>query len=134
MSDVAAEMKARTMRFALDVCALIRHLPAFEPGPTVRRQLAKSATSVAINYRASCRARSHAEFTAKTGLVAEEADETQGWLEFVEAAKLVASTEVLRLLAEATELTKIVSASYGTARYNERNKPAKRSREAGPNR
>jgi hypothetical protein len=37
--------------------------------------LAKSATSVAFNYRASCRARSHAEFTAKTGLVAEEADE-----------------------------------------------------------
>jgi four helix bundle protein len=132
MSDVADEMKSRTMRFALDVCALIRYLPAFEPGPTVRRQLAKSATSVAINYRASCRARSHAEFTAKTGLVAEEADETQGWLEFVDAAKLVASTEVLRLLAEATELTKIVSASYGTARYNERNKPAKRSRGTGP--
>jgi four helix bundle protein len=134
MSDVADDMKRRTMRFALDVCALIKHLPAFEPGPTVRRQLARSATGVAFNYRASCRARSHAEFTAKTGLVAEEADETQGWLEFIEAATLISSAEVLRLLAEATELTKIVSASYGTARYNERNTPAKRSREAGTDR
>ena len=130
MSEVADEMKARTMRFALDVCSLIKLLPASEPGPTVRRQLAKSATSVAFNYRASCRARSHAEFTAKTGLVAEEADESQGWLEFIEAAKLIASGDVARLLAEATELTKIVSASYGKARYNERNKRNNQSRGA----
>src|SRR5215212_366288 len=115
MSVIAEDMKKRTMRFALDVCAWIRHLPATEPGPVVRHQLARSATSVAFNYRASCRARSHAEFTAKTGLVAEEADETQGWLEFIQAAKLIASREVARLLAEATELTKIVSASYGKA-------------------
>src|ERR1022692_4801524 len=108
MSDVADQMKARTMRFALDVCSLIQTLPPSEPGPIVRRQLAKSATSVAFNYRASCRARSHAEFTAKTGLVAEEADESQGWLEFIEAAKLLTSAEVTRLLAEATQLTKIV--------------------------
>lgn len=130
MSEVANEMKVRTMRFALDVCSLIRLLPASEPGPTVRRQLAKSATSVAFNYRASCRARSHAEFTAKTGLVAEEADESQGWLEFIEAAKLIASKDLARLLAEATELTKIVSASYGKARYNERNKRNNQSRGA----
>jgi four helix bundle protein len=123
MSDVADVMKARTMRFALEVCALIQHLPAAEPGPTVRHQLARSATSVAFNYRASCRARSHAEFTAKTGLVAEEADESQGWLEFIQAGQLITSADVARLLAEATELTKIVSASYGTARYNERNRP-----------
>jgi four helix bundle protein len=95
MSDIADEMKQRTMRFALDVCALIQQLPDSEPGPTVRRQLAKSSTGLAINYRASCRARSHAEFTAKTGLVAEEADESQGWLEFIDASRLIASVEVV---------------------------------------
>jgi len=121
MSVIADDMKKRTMQFALDVCALIRQLPATEPGPVVRHQLARSATSVAFNYRASCRARSHAEFTAKTGLVAEEADESQGWLEFIATANLIASPEVERLVSEATELTKIVSASYGTARYTERN-------------
>ena len=88
MSEAAERLKERTMRFALDVCEMIKHLPHAEPGPTARRQLAKAATSVAFNYRASCRARSHAEFTAKIGLVAEEADESQGWLEFIEAANL----------------------------------------------
>ena len=88
-------------------------LPASEPGPTVRRQLAKCATGVAFNYRASCRARSHAEFTAKIGVVAEEVDEAQGWLEFTEAGKLVQGQEVTALLIEASQLAAIFSASVG---------------------
>ena len=120
MSETAELLKERTMRFALDVCELIKQLPQTEPGPTVRRQLAKSATSVAFNYRASCRARSHDEFTAKIGLVAEEADESQGWLEFIEAGKLIVSTELLGLLRESHELVAIFSASVGTARYKQR--------------
>jgi four helix bundle protein len=120
MSDVTEQLKARSMRFALDVCGLIKLLPWAEPGPTVRRQLAKSSTSVAFNYRASCRARSHAEFTAKIGLVAEESDESLGWLEFVEAGRLIASPELTPLIEEARQLVAIFSASYGTARRNQR--------------
>ena len=120
MSEEAERLKARTMRFALDVCGLIKKLPPSEPGPTVRRQLAKAATGVAFNYRASCRARSHAEFTAKIGVVAEEIDETQGWLEFTEAAKLVPGRELVTLLTEASQLAAIFSASVGTARAKER--------------
>ncbi len=108
------------MQFALDVCALIRDLPTFEPGPTAKRQLARAATGVAFNYRATCRARSHTEFTARMGIVAEEADESQGWLEFIEASQLLKSETLARLIAEAGELTAIASAAYGTARYKER--------------
>ena len=91
MGEAAELLKQRTMRFALDVCDLIKQLPSIEPGPTVRRQLARAATSVAFNYRASCRARSHDEFTARIGSVAEETDESQGWLDFIEAARLIES-------------------------------------------
>ena len=122
MSEQTDLLKARTMKFALDACALIKKLPDSEPGPTARHQLTRSATGVAFNYRASCRSRSHTEFTAKMGVVAEEADETQGWLEFIDAAKLVPTGEVASLLQEATELSAIFSASVGTARYKERNK------------
>ena len=122
MGEIAEQLKARTMRFSIDVCALIQHLPAGEPGWTVRRQLAKAATSVAFNYRTACRGRSHAEYTAKIGLVSEEADESLGWLEFIEASNLLQSLELERLLTESRELAAIMSASYGTARYRERNK------------
>jgi four helix bundle protein len=122
MSEESDALKNRTMRFALDSCALLKKLPVAEPGPTVRRQLAKSSTGVAFNYRSSCRARSHTEFTARIGVVAEEADESQGWLEFIEASKLIVSSEVTRLVRESTELAAIFSASVGTAREKERSK------------
>ena len=108
------------MRFAVDVCALIKLLPLSEPGQTVKHQLAKSSTSVAMNYRSSRRARSHAEFTSRIGIVADEADESLGWLEFVDRAKLIASPELTRLIQEASELRNIFAASAGTARHRQR--------------
>jgi len=39
------------------------------------RQLLRSGTSVAANYRAVCRARSRQEFLAKLSVVIEEADQ-----------------------------------------------------------
>jgi four helix bundle protein len=120
MSQQAELLKVRTMKCALDVCKLIQDLPPWEPGPTAKRQLTRAATGVAFNYRASCRARSHAEFTSRMGVVCEESDESQGWLEFVAAADLLKSHELARLIAEATEVTAIMSASYGTARHQER--------------
>ena len=91
------------MQFALDVSTLLKLLPASEPGPTVKRQLARSATSVAANYRAACRARSHAEFTARIGTVAEEADESSFWLEFIAAARMVSAPQLAQLQAERRE-------------------------------
>jgi len=120
MGEQAEQLKKRTMRFALDVCKLLKQLPWDEPGPTVKRQLARAATGTAFNYRAACR-RSHDEFTAKIGVVAEEADESQGWLEFIIEAKLIASMEAGRLYQEATELSAIFSASVGTARSKQKN-------------
>jgi four helix bundle protein len=120
MSDESERLKKRTMQFALSVCGMLHELPSLEPGPTIRRQLAKSSTGTAFNYRASCRARSHAEYTAKIGTVAEEADESQGWLEFIRDAGLVSHKQMAGLIAEATELAAIFSASVGTARAKER--------------
>jgi four helix bundle protein len=126
MSENTEALKARTMKFALDVCELCKLLPTLEPGPTARRQLVRAATGVAFNHRASGRARSHREFTSRIGVVAEEADESQGWLEFISAANLVPAGVVASLLQESTELCAIFSASYGTARENERRQSRRR--------
>jgi four helix bundle protein len=120
MNEQAERLQERTMQFAVDICELIKLLPAAEPGPTVRYQLAKSSTSVAMNYRSSRRARSHAEFTSRIGIVADEADETLGWLEFIDRAKLLSTPELPTLLHEARELRDIFAASAGTARHRQR--------------
>lgn len=47
------------------------------------KQMIRSGTSVAANYREASRARSDAEFIAKIELCAQECDETQLWLELL---------------------------------------------------
>jgi len=71
------ELKARTKSFALRMIKLTRAIPKKdEAGRAIANQIVRSGTSVAANYRASCRARSQAEFISKIGTVEEEADET----------------------------------------------------------
>lgn len=112
----AEELKARTKAFAVRVVHLFRALPRSEEGRVIGRQLLRSASSVAANYRAVCRSRSRAEFAAKMGVVVEEADETVFWLEFVVDAGLMPENRLLPLLKEANELLAIFAASQRTVR------------------
>lgn len=112
----ADELKKRTKAFAVAVCELCRSLP---PGVDSRRigpQLVDSATSVNANYRATCKARSRAEFAAKIGVVAEEADESEGWLALLLKLDLGPAEKIEALRGEADELTVIFTASHRTAR------------------
>ncbi len=83
-------MKRRTKQFALLVIRLCRIVPRNEESRIICRQLLRSATSTAANYRAVCRARSHADFISKLGIVLEEIDESSFWLALTEANELVA--------------------------------------------
>ena len=109
-------MKDRTKRFALLVIRLCRGVPLSQEGRIVVRQLLRSATSVAANYRAACRARSTADFISKLGIVLEEADESLFWLELLVDAGVVPPETVSLPLKEANELVSIFVASLRTAK------------------
>ena len=110
------ELKDRTKRFAVDVIHLTRELPNTLDGRRLGQQLLDAGTSVAANYRASCRARSRAEFIAKLGVVEEESDESLFWLELMVDSTLVTLQRVAKLMKEADELTAIFVASIKTAK------------------
>ena len=110
-----ADLKARTKQFALRVMKLVDSLPRTIQGRAVANQIIRSATSVAANYRAACRARSRAEFIAKIGVVEEEADETVFWLELIIDSALLTETRTRPLLSEAGELVAIMAASRKSA-------------------
>src|SRR5437764_67724 len=115
----AEELKARTKQFALRVIKLVAAIPKSIEGRAIANQLVvRCGTSVAANYRAACRARSKIEFVAKMGVVLEEADETQPWLELIIEAKLMAAKRVQPLLDEASELVAIFVASRKSASSN----------------
>jgi len=71
---------------------------------------------VGANYRAVCRARSKAEFIARIGIAAEEADEAVLWLELLTEAGIIKPEMTEALLKEARELAAILTASQKTAK------------------
>jgi four helix bundle protein len=78
------EMRCRTKSFAGQVIRVYLALDKRrEELRILGKQLLRSGTSVAANYREASRARSSEEFTAKIDLCSQEADETQLWLELL---------------------------------------------------
>jgi len=112
----AEELKDRTKKFAIRVVKMCRALPRSEEARIIRQQVLRSATSVAANYRAVCRARSRAEFIAKIGIVVEEIDETAFWLELLVDLELVSAQRMVGLMRETNELLAIMAASQHTAK------------------
>jgi len=114
-----AELLDQTKAFGLRVLALVDHLPRTTSGRAIGNQLIRSGTSIGANYRAACRSRSRAEFAAKLGVVAEEADETVYWLQLIRDGDLLSTQQVAALLKEADELTAIFTAGRRTSSKNQ---------------
>ena len=114
----ADELKRRTKGFAIRIVKLFRSLPRTEEARIIGKQVLRSGTSVAANYRAVCRARSKAEFIAKIGVVVEEADGTIFWLELLVETGIAQQNRMDNMLAEANELLAIFAASQHTAKKN----------------
>src|SRR2546426_8942353 len=88
-------------------------------GRAIGNQLVRCGTSVGANYRAACRSRSRAEFAAKLGVVAEEADESLYWLELIREGKLLPDLKINSLLEEANQLTAIFASGRRTSSQNQ---------------
>ena len=93
-------------------------MPRTMESQVISRQIIRSASSVAANYRAACRGRSRAEFIAKLGIVEEESDETVFWLEMIIEAGLFEQEKISPLLKEANEIVSIVVVSLKSAKKN----------------
>lgn len=81
----------------------------------IARQIVRSVTFVAVNYRATCRARSQAEFMAEIGTVEQQTYATALWLELLVESGIMSERKLSALLIEANELTAIMASSRTTA-------------------
>jgi four helix bundle protein len=111
-----ADLKERTLRFAVRVLKFVEALPRTVSGRTVANQIARSGCSIAANYRAALRGKSCADFVNKITIVLEETDETALWLEIAERSGLVGPLRLAPLRREADELTRIFNATCTTIR------------------
>lgn len=116
MDEKRKAFQERTRRFALDAIRLVEGLPRSQTAAVLGKQLIRSATSVAANYRAACRARSDAECLAKLGIVEEEADESMFWIEMVRDTNLASEATLAALLDESNQIVAIIVTSIKNLR------------------
>src|SRR6266566_3189962 len=112
----AKQLQNRTRKFAVRVIKAFTRLPKVEATRIIGRQFVRSGTSLAANYRASCRARSAADFISKISIVTEETDETLFWFELLVEAELIKTKLAEPLMSECAELLRIFAASLATAK------------------
>ena len=100
----------RTKALAILIINGLSDLPYSDKISVIRKQIFRSASSTAANYRAMCRARSNKEKYAKICIVVEEADETLFWLEIIQELKMISNQEVESMIKESEEIVKVTSA------------------------
>ena len=111
MENYNEQFRERTKRFAIKLCKSFDDLKGKESMWVIRKQLLRSGTSVAANFRAACRARSDGEYFSKICIVVEETDETVFWLELISEIMPFQKEIFLPLISEANELLNVFSAT-----------------------
>ena len=117
-TDFIERLKSRTKQLAIDVVLFYDGIKKTDSTRIIGKQMIRSVTSTAANYRAACVARSQREFFSKMSIVVEEADETLFWLEMLRDTKYVPEKQVTPFIEETLEIVKIVSKARKSAGNN----------------
>ena len=103
------QFRLRTKRLALDIIKVVSPLNYSDALGVLRKQIIRCSTSVASNFRATCRSRSERERYAKLCIVVEEADETVFWLEMLVEAEFLTAKIAGTIEKEALEILKVMA-------------------------
>ncbi len=115
----ADDLEGRLVRFAIAIVTLTGQLPQNFQAKHIATQLLRSGTAAAPNYAEARAAESRADFIHKLKIALKELNETAVWLRILQGSFAIKADFVARLVAENTELSKILVASIQTARRNE---------------
>lgn len=108
------DLSLRTKQYALRIIRLFSSLPKTTEAQVLGKQLLRSGTSVAANYREGTRARSSAEMVSKFGIVEQELAESLLWLELLVESGIIRIDLLRDLLDETEQLLRIVVTSIKT--------------------
>ncbi|MCB9367390.1 MAG: four helix bundle protein [Calditrichaeota bacterium] len=102
------DLRTETRDLALRIMRLYSSLPKGNVAQTLGKQLLRSGTSVGAHYREACRAKSNADFVSKIEGALQELDETQYWIELLEAGEIVAASKLKKLNEDIDRLISIL--------------------------
>jgi four helix bundle protein len=110
--DYNEKYRRRTKKFAVTIILFYaKYCKKTDELRIIGKQLLRLGTSVAANFRAVTRGRSHPERFSKMCIVVEEIDETQFWFELIEEANLLDPLTFVDIKNEIDELVKIFTST-----------------------
>lgn len=113
------QFRNRTKQLSIEIIQWYSGLPRKSDEIRIMgKQLIRSVTSSAANFRAACRARSQAERFAKLCIVVEESDETLFWIELFQESGLVKVEQLESFHREALEILKVMAISRKNLKPN----------------
>ena len=118
MKSKADEIEGRLVQFAVNIVKLSSQLPQTVQAKHIATQVLRSGTAPAPNYGEARSAESRADFIHKLKIAVKELNETSIWLRVLQGSFEIDADLMGRLIAENTELCKILVASIQTARRN----------------
>ena len=108
----------KSKAFALRVVRLYKYLRERKES-VIAKQMLRAGTSIGANIAESRYAQSKTDFASKLQIALKEAAETEYWLELLRDGELVAPSSAFdTLLADCTELIKLLTSSVKTAKEN----------------
>ncbi len=113
-------LEGRLVQFAIDIVKVVGELPQNFQAKHIASQLLRSGTAAAPNYAEARAAESRSDFIHKLGVALKELNETAVWLRIIRGSFHMETNLLTKLVAENTELCRILVASIQTARRNKR--------------
>ena len=110
------ELKERLKSFSKRIITMVDAMPHSSSSIAIAKQIVRSGTSPAANYRAACLAKSEKDFLNKLKMVEEELDETVYWLEIIGETEILPQNKFSCLHEEALELFRIIASSIVTTK------------------
>jgi four helix bundle protein len=120
MSEIADELRHRTLRYTLRIIRLCRKLPETWVDREVGKQLLLAGMAVTRKYWSSSGGRSDKEFLDGLKDAIQGTDDSVLWLTVIVQSSIWDDLEVKSVLGEGKEIRAILSASHKTARENRR--------------
>ena len=112
----SSTMFTKSKAFALRVVRLYKYLRERKES-VIAKQMLRAGTSIGANIAESRYAQSKSDFASKLQIALKEAAETEYWLELLRDGELVDPSSAFdTLLADCTELIKLLTASVKTAK------------------
>ena len=109
-------IKDKSYNFALEIIKLVQILPRNIAGIELGKQLIRSGTSIGANVEEAIGAFSRKDFIHMMNISKKEARESRYWLRLMLDSQLSSKISANKLLDDANELTKILTAIVKTAK------------------